>query len=531
MQVLPSLRETTIRKSWLWGSFAVFIALTTFLARHHVMWRDEGRALSIAIRTSSWRELFGALHGEGHPILWYAVLRVAHSIFDTPYVLPAAALLIAAAAAWLVLRYAPFPVWARLSIVFGAFLAYEYSVVARNYGIGVLLMICAAIAFSSRAGRPLWLGVALALLANTSVHAALAAIVLTGVWILDITDPERRPGLYSSRTIAALVVAIAGIAFAILSSRPPADMSYAFSLGHITPGKILASVLLDPGKAMPDLTAAMEIPWRRIHLDAELAARVLGNAAILGALWSLRRNRAALAALIVAVLGFEVIFGAVYIGSLRHQGILAFLIIALVWIAVTDARPSERDARSRRLSLGLLPLLLTQSLALPFMARRQFERPASSSKAFADLIRSTPNLDSAIIAGEPDSFMEAMSYYVPNRVFIPRQRDFGYRVYFDSGRRRRLELNLGELVSTADSLSAAYCTPVLLAIGYPAFRTDSAGQAYPGYRGAVFRWTPAEHSKLLDRGRLLATFEGSLTSEDFQVFEIDPQSRACVPRR
>src|SRR5665647_1045938 len=107
------------------------------------MWRDEVRALSVATKASSWVSMFSDLHQEGHPGLWYVLLRTAFAITHSNLVLPILALLIGIAAAYLVLRYAPFPFWLRLLTVFGAFLSYEFSVSARNYGIGVLLLLVA----------------------------------------------------------------------------------------------------------------------------------------------------------------------------------------------------------------------------------------------------------------------------------------------------------------------------------------------------------------------------------------------------
>ena len=77
------------------------------------------------------------------------------------------------------------------AFVFGAFLGHEYSVIARNYGIGVLLMVCACILFRRREDRPLLVGLTLVLMANTSLHAALSALVILLVWALDSLGNRR----------------------------------------------------------------------------------------------------------------------------------------------------------------------------------------------------------------------------------------------------------------------------------------------------------------------------------------------------
>ena len=97
-----------------WLALLLFVGLTAFLATHHEMWRDEVRAFSVAIRATSIPALFDALRVEGHPVLWYLVLAAGHSIFQSPLVLPIAAIVISTVAAAIVLRFAPFPLGVRL---------------------------------------------------------------------------------------------------------------------------------------------------------------------------------------------------------------------------------------------------------------------------------------------------------------------------------------------------------------------------------------------------------------------------------
>jgi hypothetical protein len=70
-----------------------------------VPWRDEVRAWSLTLMASNWPDLFRVVHGEGHPYLWYILLRAAHDLFGVREILPALGLAIAvAAAALLALR-------------------------------------------------------------------------------------------------------------------------------------------------------------------------------------------------------------------------------------------------------------------------------------------------------------------------------------------------------------------------------------------------------------------------------------------
>ena len=498
------------------------------------MWRDEVRALSVATRSASWPDLVRSLHAEAHPVLWYALLRVGYSATHSILVLPVTALVIAAVAAFVILRFAPFPISMRLLCVFGVYIGHEYSVVARNYGIGIVLMLAVAVMFSGRHERPLRVGVALALLANTSVPAALASLVLTFVWSLDAFDPALRDKLSRPRSLAAFAIALCGAAIVWATASPSPDMVYAFSASQLHLAAILRAILIDPGASLSgnqlaSITAAEQIPWSRISLDSEIMTRLVADIAILSVAWSLRRNRACLAGLVLGIVGFEVLFRLVYAGSLRHEGILAFLMMCLAWIASTEPDTYGSPQRRRSIALGLVPLLVVQTIALPLVARRELLFPSSSSKAFAELIKATPRYRDAILMSEPDYLMETMPYYVANPVFMPRQREFNYRVYFDRGVRRKMDFDLGTLVDIADSVSCATGKPVFLAIGYLSIARAGSGSMPLAYGGAAFRWNADERRRLFARGTLVHSFVKATSDENYHVFEIPrPGLPACV---
>jgi hypothetical protein len=507
---------------------AAYVALTVTLAINHVMWRDEVRALSVAIHSASWADLWRNLHSEGHPIVWYAVLRVGYSLTHSVVVMPVLALLFSAAAAYLILRFAPFPVWARLSIVFGAFLGFEFSVVARNYGIAILLMIVACIWFPRRRERSLPLGITLAIMANTSVHAALGALVIALVWAMDLTNRELRKEIGPMWAIGLLIVVI-GVAVAIVSAKPLPEMAFAPDLTSFDYGKLVRRVLKDPGSSLAgssnaDVAAAGDLPWSRLGIDPSLMSRIFVNVAMVSLAWSLRKNRACLIAMLAAIIGYSILFRGAYTPALRHEGVLFFVLVSLCWIAATEPGDTSTPAGRKSLALGMLPLLAFQTLTLPVVARRYIVHPLSSSKLFANLINSSPKYREAILMSEPDYNLETMPYYVTNPVFMPRQREFHYRVYFDRTRRQQ-RFTLGELVGIADSLSCVTGRPALVAISYPKVFTDSSGDAHLAYRGAEFIWNPADKAKLFARGREVASFQNS-ADENYRIFDIEPRAGA-----
>jgi hypothetical protein len=497
---------------------AGYSLLIVVLALTHTMWRDEVRAFSVATRASSWGQMLSWLPEEGHPVVWYALLRVGYAITGTQYVMPLIAALIGVATAYLILRYAPFSRPVRLFAVFGAFLAHELTVVTRNYGIGVLLLIGACTVWQKRQERPWLLAILLVLLANTSVHAAAAAALLAGLWLADLLKSTNRV-----TSLAGITVVVVAILFALSTSRPPSEMVYSFSLDTITPARVLRALLVDPGLGLrgtggADLTAIGELPWGRFGIDEEVAGRIFTNIAVLAAAWGLRKNRLHLLALIATVLCFEFMFRVIYPGALRHMGLIAFIILSIGWVAVLSSRPDDREDAVQRISRGLLPLFAIQAIALPFVVVKHVSDPESQAASLARDIARDPRYRDAILMSEPDPLMETMPYYTSNPVYFPRQREYDFRTYFDRSQRQQ-EMTLSDLVAIADSVGCLERKPVLISIGYRPFHFTEQGRATGSY-GVSFTWNAAERIEFARRTRALRWFPGATSDENYRTYEL-----------
>jgi hypothetical protein len=84
--------------------FTSWLGMVLFLAWNHVVWRDEVRALSLALQGENVFAMLKGIHGEGHPAVWYLLLRIAHALVARPEVLQLVALIVASAAVVLLLR-------------------------------------------------------------------------------------------------------------------------------------------------------------------------------------------------------------------------------------------------------------------------------------------------------------------------------------------------------------------------------------------------------------------------------------------
>jgi hypothetical protein len=90
----------------------------------------------------------------------------------------------------------------------------------------------------------------------------------------------------------------------------------------------------------------------------------------------------------------------------------------------------------------------------------------SKSRAFADLVRQSPDLHDAVILAEPDHMAEAIPYYVDNDMYLARAGKFG-KVATWSSRTSNLDLTLDDILVTARTLKKETGRPILIVLAYP----------------------------------------------------------------
>jgi hypothetical protein len=126
---------------------AVTVATLTLqlaLIASHRPWADEWQALQLALEMPDLHNLFVNLRYEGHPALWYILLRgvrglVGHGL----WVLPATSFAIALPVQAVILFHSPFRRVDRLCIALSEFVLFEFLTVSRSLSLGVACMLMA----------------------------------------------------------------------------------------------------------------------------------------------------------------------------------------------------------------------------------------------------------------------------------------------------------------------------------------------------------------------------------------------------
>ena len=189
------------------------------------MWRDEMQAWLLARDSSNFFALFQHMKYEGHPALWHLILMPITRLSLSPIGMQVTHLVIATTTVFLIVKYSPFTLFQKLFFVFGYYPLYEYSVICRNYAIGLLLVIVLCILLEQRYKSPMLLAATLFLLSHSSVHALILVIGTTlGLGADYLLNHQK---ISSRRIYIGLGLIIIGIVTAIIQLNPPSDTGFA----------------------------------------------------------------------------------------------------------------------------------------------------------------------------------------------------------------------------------------------------------------------------------------------------------------
>ena len=498
----------------------IWLAIVVFVSMHHEFWRDEGRALTIALEPDSVFGLPAALKNEGHPILWYLILRFLYPIFGTSTVLQIASVSIAFTAVTLLWFRSPFALWQKILFTFGYFPIFDYSVMCRNYGISMLLFFVFAALSTSAKKRPVAIAITLALLANTNAPACLMAFILFLYWIWNDYKTPTNSCISTKKQLVnyviAIIIVITGFA-AVSIALPNGESHIASNLNHLFNVKIIKTIFfitIQPSKYFDF--------WFNDHIPAYIC-----DLLIFALFLSLYKKRSLLFAGFAGVAIMGLFFKYIYNGAPRHQGILYMFFITLSWISL-HSQLQNTYKPSNKIKAKIFPgitniiwvILLYSQISLGYeYTKLDINNEISPCKSFGQFLNSNPDYSDAIIIPEPGYYLEALPCYASNQIFLPRENKYAKKVMFTSEQNDNLELS--ELYNIAQEIKISTGKTVLLVIGHSGFPKNSEQKV--AYNMIVynmdFTWNAESLDKFINSTVKIAEYNNSI-AEKFVVYKL-----------
>jgi hypothetical protein len=396
------------------GAYALLVALTV---HHHEPWADEAQSWLLG-RDASLAQLWAhLLHYEGTPGLWQTLLHALIRL-GLPYsaygFVPAGVGLIAA---YLLLRYAPLPLFIRLLLPFTYYLCYQYAVIARSYALIAPLLFAIAAIYPHAPHKPFLTTALLCFLAGVSVHGFLisACIWVTLYW----------PGRHSKwKLLVAGLTYWLVLIFFVVCAWPAKDVAFAEHRG-------LANLRLLPDVVQAGLAGAFAGHWIMAVVLIALSAPLLWR----GGGWLF---------FLLATVSF-CLFSTIVYAQLWHFGILFLAWLFAIWISAYKTRVTAPAL------LALLAPIGFQCYWTAAAIRYDWGHPYSGSVAAAQYLRE---------AGLPAGGLYAIGYpttavqpYFPANIYS----DFHGGAYWDWSKR-----------NTADDPAALFASDrrELVLVGY-----------------------------------------------------------------
>lgn len=458
-----------------WIVTVVFFVVAAWGLAEHEMWRDEHQTWLSARDSNSYLDLYRNTIYDGHPILWHSILWIFSKFTSAFQTVQVVNLAFGTAAIFLLNKHAPFPKLWRVLITFNYFFLYEYTVISRSYGLGLLLVIALCAAYHLRFRRPWVIAMLLFLLANTSVYGCIISLCFTGIILFDLMSGWKEHSLRGIRIITSLVFALSGASLAIYMIYPEEDNGFyiskvsSFDLSHLyyTLDKVVTAYIPVPDLSRYDF-------WNTIAYRSDDAVLSPAIAIILlAATACMFINRPKIFLLYATGTGLLLAF--VYYTNLayaRYTGHFFVLLVACLWLAGNYA---ERHFASRitnsiskagiRIRSVLIPLLLAAGAVGGIGAwAGDLEKEFSASRKAAAYIQNE-KLDTLPIVGSADYVISCLPSILNKKdIYYVEKSDWGTFLIWNNKRKYKIEAE--DIVRSVERVTEQY-NKVLLVLSKP----------------------------------------------------------------
>ena len=375
----------------------IYSLITCIGMYHHELWFDEVQHWLIARDSSSIFELASNNRYDVHVLLGKILLfLITHFISDNPLVMQVFHLIIINVAAYIFLRYAPFNLLSKILILFGYYFIFEYSILCRNYALGILFLFIVCTLLSKPDKNLFVIGILLILMCNTHIFFIFSSI---GIYFYLLCYNYEHKNLNNRFFSFTLIFFIGFIIAVIPLVHIPAGNNFfhpdltswmtvhnfLFAVHGIDKGFIPFPPLHDPNF------------WNR-HLFEGWSSYIkvpISLLFIVYPVWVIKNSPKALLFYISCSLCLILFLTISQMTGSRYYGMFYIYFMAAIWLADFDGINVlyiNKDKKKSMISIVAISLfyliLFTQVLAGAFIYEQDYTRPFSQGKNTVAYIQS-----------------------------------------------------------------------------------------------------------------------------------------------
>ncbi len=390
---------------------------------HHEIFLEEAQQLTIGRDSNSIVDVFKNMLYEGHVTLWNSFLFfITHYISPRPIYMQLFHLLVINSTVLIFLRYAPFNLSIKTLIIFGCYFLFVYSLISRNYALGILLLFVCCILMANPAKKILSIGVVVVLMCFTHlfyVFAAIGIFVYLLYYVIDKKELYWRFAVFTCLFLFGVICAL------IQTRRIPGD-----SIVHVAGGLSWFNVHDLSFGIMCFARGFITVPplhqqyfWDKQYIQSLPATVVIISALLLFAatILFLYKSKRALLFYVPPVALLTAFFAMSGLGGSRYFGLFFIYFIAALWLASYDGVtifPKENISLAKKWGpqLFIYLILINQLFTGTYMYAKDFKQPFSQAKNTISYLKAN-HLDTQPLAVDGYNAGPPLSAYLGRRVF------------------------------------------------------------------------------------------------------------------
>jgi hypothetical protein len=364
-----------MRKFLILSSYIVLVSIC--LLWRHEMWRDELQAWTIVTHSPNLLSIFHNIQYEGHPILWFLLIWPASLLTHNPLAIQIINLALASLTAYFVVYRSPFSVFEKVCILFSYFILYEYTMISRNYMIGVTLMVAIAALWRNYQKNLPAICVLLVLLFQTNAFMLAIASAIFGILILQLYQDKL---LFKLKSLVYVVSVLLGPMLFAFTTHAPPDNSYSAGWNlhldwtgtKITLGNIYKGLI-----PIPFFVRGF---WGTNISQDQLLNAFMGAALLCVLIFAFRKDTYSLIFLLLSFGLLYVFMYTKFVGHLRHHGHFTLALLFAGWI-------SRYRLRSKFTERVFMAIFIIQVIPGCFAYAVDLRYPFSNAKYVANYIK------------------------------------------------------------------------------------------------------------------------------------------------
>ena len=389
---------------------------------HHEIFLEEAQQLTIGRDSNSIADVFKNMLYEGHVTLWNSFLFfITHYISPRPIYMQLFHLLVINATVFIFLRYAPFDLPVKTLVIFGCYFLFVYSLISRNYALGILLLFVCCILMANPAKKMLNLGILVVLMCFTHLFYVFAAI---GIFVYLLYYVIGKKELYGRFAIFTCLFLFGLICAFLQTRRIPAD-----SIVGVKPGlswlnfhDLSFGIICFARGYITVPPLHQQYFWDKQSIQYLSGAFTITAALLLFAITILfiYKSRKALLFYVPPVGLLTVFFAMSGLGGSRYFGLFFIYFVAALWLAYYDGvnifqKGNGSVIKKWAPQVFIYAILINQLFTGIYMYSADFRKPFSQAKNTIDYLKAN-HLDTQPLAFDGYNAGPPLSAYLGKKI-------------------------------------------------------------------------------------------------------------------